>query len=320
MRSEQRCLLVEGGASHTWVVVADEQAVLAHERLPALNRVGASGGAQRSVLAEIAQVAARCGGVQHALFAVGAACTPAYLDEFAELVSEVLPESARPPGCTYVTNDVVPLLFAADDDCDQLVIIAGSGSGVAARRRFRAIARAGAHEYLLGDDGGAFDIGRSALRAVIAEVEGRGPATSLTERVAARTGGAEIDRHVYEADSPKQVVGEFARDVFAADSAGDRVAGDILTQAAARIAEICHAALAAVGASAPVTATFTGSLLTEPPGRLRHCVQEQLLRSDITTFRPIAVDVDLMRRTSRALRSDPSIFEAIARAIPAARL
>lgn len=48
MMSELRCLLVAGGASHTWVVVADEQAVCAHERLPALNRVGAPDGVQRS--------------------------------------------------------------------------------------------------------------------------------------------------------------------------------------------------------------------------------------------------------------------------------
>jgi glucosamine kinase len=73
-----------------------------------------------------------------------------------------------------VTNDVVPLFFAEDGDCDQLIVIAGTGSGVAARRGFQAVARAGSHEYLLGDDGGAFDVGRRALRAVIAQLEGRG--------------------------------------------------------------------------------------------------------------------------------------------------
>src|SRR5271170_5128716 len=102
MTSELKALLVEGGASHTWVVVADEQEVRAQEWLPALNAVGAAPGTQRSVLAEIAKVVSRSGGVQNALFAVGAACTHAYLGEFAGLMAEVLPESARPPGRTCV--------------------------------------------------------------------------------------------------------------------------------------------------------------------------------------------------------------------------
>ena len=313
-------LLVEGGASHTSVVVADERTVWTQESLPALNRIGASTEAQRSVLASIAEVAGRFDGVQGALLAVGAAATPAYLHEFATLVTDVLPQRARPPGRTYLTNDIVPLFFAVDDECDQLVIIAGTGSGVAARRGFQAIARAGAHEYLLGDDGGAFDIGRHALRAVIAHLEHRGPATSLTERVSARTGGVEIDRYVYGADNPKQAVGGFTRDVFAADAAGDEVASGILSQAAADIAEISRAALTAVGAPGPVAATFTGSLLTEPTGRLRDRVQQQLLSSDITSFRPVDVDVDLMRRTLTALQSDQAIFETIAGAVPALRI
>jgi hypothetical protein len=66
----------------------------------------------------------RWGSIHDALFAVGAACTPGYLDEFADLVAEVVPESARPPGRAYLTNDVVPLFFAAGANCDRLVIIA----------------------------------------------------------------------------------------------------------------------------------------------------------------------------------------------------
>lgn len=313
-------LLVEGGASHTSVVVADDRTVWTRESLPALNRIGASTEVQRSVLASIAGVAAKYDGLQSALLAVGAAATPAYLHDFASLVTDVLPDRARPPGRTYITNDIVPLFFAVDDESDQLVIIAGTGSGVAARRGFQAVARAGAHEYLLGDDGGAFDIGRHALRAVIAYLEHRGPATSLTELVSARTGGVEIDRYVYGADNPKQAVGGFTRDVFAADAAGDEVASGILSQAAAGIAEISRAALTAVGALGSVAATFTGSLLTEPAGRLRHRVQQELASSDVSSFRPVDVDVDLMRRTLTALLFDQSIFETIAGAVPALRI
>jgi N-acetylglucosamine kinase-like BadF-type ATPase len=177
-----KSLLVEGGGSHTWVMVADSKQLWAEEWLPSLNRIGASEESQRSVLARVARAAGRFSDIHNALFAVGAACTVTYLNELADIMTRTLPAWVRPPGRTYLTNDVVPLFFAEPEDCNQLVVIAGTGSGVAARSGFRAVSRAGAHEYLLGDDGGAYDIGRHALRAVIALREDRGPATALTGR------------------------------------------------------------------------------------------------------------------------------------------
>src|SRR5580700_4109914 len=73
MTSEGKSLLVEGGASHTWIVVTDTRRVWAEEWLPSLN--GASGQAQRSVLTQIATVAGRFAGIEDALYAVGGACT-----------------------------------------------------------------------------------------------------------------------------------------------------------------------------------------------------------------------------------------------------
>ena len=319
MTSTNKSLLVEGGASHTWVLVADTERIWAQERLPALNRIGASEQAQRAVLTDVSRVTDGIDGIADTYFAVGAAATAAYLSDFTALVSATLPERLRPPGRTCITNDVVPLLFAEDEESDQLVVIAGTGSGVAARRGFQAVSRAGSHEYLLGDDGGAFDIGRRALRAVIEHAEGRGPATALTELVFQRTAGAEIDWYVYGSANQKQTVGDFARDVFAADADGDQVAAAILDSAAAGITGICRAALRAVGSPGPVAATFTGSLLTEPTGRLRRRVQD-LLGSSISAFRPVTVDAALMYRTAAVLRSEQPVFDAIARAIPAARL
>ena len=98
------------------------------------------------------------------------------------------------------------------------------------------------------------------------------------------------------------------------------MAGEILSQASARLARICRAALASAGLSAPITATFTGSLLTEPSGGFRRRIEEQLLDMGISTCRSAAVDVDLLRRTSKALRSGRGIFEAIVTTVPAIRL
>lgn len=323
---ESTSLLVEGGGSHTWAAVTRGERILAEAQLPTLNSIGSPAEAQLALLSQVAAAARGAATVDAALFAVGAACTPSYAQEFADLLAEELPRTLRPEGCTFVTNDVVPLFFAEGRDAHQLVVIAGTGSGVTARRGFAAVARHGAHEYLLGDDGGAFDIGRRALRTVIAAKEGRGEPTRLTELVARRTGGGEIDRFVYGSGTPKQTIADFARDVFAADRAGDRTAQAILERSAERLADVCRGALAAVGAgsaggAAPtVTATLTGSLLTEPSGRLRTRLERRLRPLGVTAFRPRTVDLPLMRRTVQGLRSDPAAFDIIAAAVPAVRL
>jgi N-acetylglucosamine kinase-like BadF-type ATPase len=158
------------------------------------------------------------------------------------------------------------------------------------------------------------------LRAVISCSEHRGPATVLSTLVAQRTAGAEIDRYVYGAASPKTAVADFARDVFAASGGGDEVASEILNRAAGDIARICRAALEVAGLPASFSVTFTGTLLTEATGQLRRRLEQHLRDLGARTFRPVAVDTDLMYRTARALQSDSSVFETIAQAVPATRL
>jgi N-acetylglucosamine kinase-like BadF-type ATPase len=151
MKPGVKSLLVEGGGSHTWVMVADRKELCAEECLPSLNRIGGSEESQRSVQAGVARAAGRFTDIDNALFAVGAAGTVTYLNELADTMTRTLPASVRPRGRTYLTNDVVPLFFTEPADCDQLVVIAGTGSGVAARSGF-------------GANGGAYDMGSSADR------------------------------------------------------------------------------------------------------------------------------------------------------------
>ncbi|TYB39687.1 hypothetical protein FXF50_04725 [Micromonospora sp. AP08] len=319
-RSGSMSLLVEGGGSHTWVAVTDGERVRAEAKLPSLNTIGAPRGTPRALLRQVAAVTGGVTGIEEALFAVGAVGTWHYLEEFSKLLVNTLPESLRPVRRTFVTNDVVPLLFAEDRRSQQLVVIAGTGSGVTARRGFEAVARHGAHEYLFGDDGGAYDIGRQALRAVIAAAEGRGEPTQLAALVERRTGGMELDYYVYGSDNPKQTVADFARDVFVADQDGDQTAQHILDCAADRLVDVCRGALTAVGAKSPVTATFTGTLVTEPTGRLRTRLERRLLALGATAFRSQTVDVALMCRALKELQSDQALFDRIAGAVPTVRL
>ena len=65
-------------------------------------------------------------------------------------------------------------------------VTAGTGVACLAVRRDRRAARLGGHGFLLGDEGGAFWIGREGLRAVLRAADGRGPRTALWSMPRAR--------------------------------------------------------------------------------------------------------------------------------------
>ena len=61
----------------------------------------------------------------------------------------------------------------------------------------------GGHGYLLGDEGGAFWIGREGLRAVLRAADGRGPSTALAGPASQRFDGLDdLGARVHAADRP----------------------------------------------------------------------------------------------------------------------
>src|SRR5438045_2968301 len=82
-----------------------------------------------------------------------------------------------------VVNDALVALVAGAGDSPGVVVVAGTGSIAYGRDAAGRAARAGGWGYLLGDEGGGFWIGRSALTAVVRQFDGRGPSTRLTDMV-----------------------------------------------------------------------------------------------------------------------------------------
>ncbi len=166
-----------------------------------------------------------------------------------------------------VANDILPLLALPETD-DVVAIIAGTGTGFAARRRWHRWSRAGGLEYLLSDEGGGFDIGLAGLRSVVRADDGRGRATSLTARAMRWAGRPAMDLRgtlfamTYTSEH-KRVVADFAREVDAAAAAGDQVAGEIISSAVAQL-NAGAAAVARRSACRPsrLTVVFGGTLLT----------------------------------------------------------
>ncbi len=142
----------------------------------------------------------------------------------------------RFPGVTVkVVNDAEILLAIGSPTGAALALICGTGSIVYGRTTTGELIRAGGWGYLFGDEGSGYAIGVAALRAVIQEYDGRGPATVLTELVLERRGlssPAELVRSIYGAGSPRLEVASLSDLVEQAASQGDSVALAILEEAA----------------------------------------------------------------------------------------
>jgi N-acetylglucosamine kinase-like BadF-type ATPase len=83
-------------------------------------------------------------------------------------------------GCPIrMTGDVVVAFASGTPAADGTILVAGTGAAAAAIEDRAPVSETDGYGWLLGDAGSGFWIGRRAVRAVLADLDGRGPATSL---------------------------------------------------------------------------------------------------------------------------------------------
>lgn len=78
-----------------------------------------------------------------------------------------------------VTGDTDIAFAAGTPGPDGSILIAGTGAAAAAIRGRSLVTRTDGHGWLLGDAGSGFWLGRKAVRAALADLDGRGPETRL---------------------------------------------------------------------------------------------------------------------------------------------
>jgi N-acetylglucosamine kinase-like BadF-type ATPase len=140
---------------------------------------------------------------------------------------------------TLVVNDALVALVAGAGDQPGVVIVAGTGSIAYGRDGSDRAARSGGWGYVLGDEGGGFWIGRSALNAVVREFDGRGPQTMLTELVidTMHLGNpTDLVHAVYAGGLHRYAIAAIAPVVERAADKGDAVATDIISRASSELA------------------------------------------------------------------------------------
>ena len=262
---------VDGGQSSTTALVGDESGrVVGFGRGGPCNHVRALEGREKFLNAIGGCVREACAQAGAEAAEIESACLgfsggPADKEI---LVREMLP-SAR----LVVTIDAVVALVGACAGEPGLITIAGTGSISLGRNGAGQMARAGGWGYVFGDEGGAFDIVRQALRAALRFEEGWGPATRLRETLLEAAGGAdanELMHRFYMAEWPRSRVATLARLVDEAVGAGDEVAAGVMDRAAADLAELSNAVRSRLfSPDEPVRVSYIGGVF-----RSEHLLRE----------------------------------------------
>lgn len=231
---------VDGGQSSTTALIADDTGrVVGSGRGGPCNHVKTGDGREKFINALSECVAAACreaalpDDLRFAVASLGFSGGPA---DKHELVQQTLFADRY-----LVTNDAMIALTGATNGEPGVVVIAGTGSIALGRNGAGKTARAGGWGYLFGDEGGAFDITRQALRAILRFEEGWGPRTTLREKLLAATGATnanELMHRFYTTDYPRPRIAGFSKLVDEAASEGDSIARALLQDAGQHLASL----------------------------------------------------------------------------------
>jgi len=145
-----------------------------------------------------------------------------------------------------------------------VVLAVGTGVACVARSRGGRTTVIGGHGYLVGDEGGAFWIGRAGIAAALRATEGRGIRTDL-EAAAAKAFGALGTAHIRIHADPRAVdtIARFAPSVIAVARRDDAVARGILDAAIAELLRCVRAGWVAAGEEPGTPLTVIGRLADE---------------------------------------------------------
>ena len=249
---------VDGGQSSTTALIADENGrIIGRGTGGPCNHVAAAEGRQkfRAAIGSCLQEACSEAGLEAARVHFAAACLG--FSGGAEDKESYARELIRSEQYK-ITHDAEIALSGATAGEPGIIVIAGTGSIAFGRNGRNVTARAGGWGYIFGDEGGAFDLVRQALRAALRFEEGWGPPTTLLRSLIAVTGNSSANQllhRFYTEEFPRDRVARLAPLVTEAAAKGDEVARKILRFAAmelALLAQGVHGPLFGDGEVVPV--------------------------------------------------------------------
>jgi glucosamine kinase len=220
-------------------------------------------------------------------------------------------------------SDLLATYFSGTFRPAGYAVIAGTGAGAIRVEDGREVAVADALGWLLGDEGSGFWIGQRVVRAALADLDGRGPATALTPLLLARlgvpapseTGDREPIVAVMQAlyAGPPVRLADYAGLAFEVD--GDGTADRILDDAAAALTRTLSA-VRSPAVSGPVV--LGGGIL----GRSRKVADRLAAASGAQEVRAVAdgaVGVAVLALRHAGTRVDTAVFQRLTTSLTALR-
>lgn len=285
--SRRLFLGVDGGQSSTRAVIGDECGrVLCRAVGAACNRATTAAGAAslrqttERLLRDALKQAGLPAGSEFEAACFGMSGGP---DDKRSLLAGLMPSAA-----VEVISDAETALEGATGGGTGIVVIAGTGSIALARDHAGNLARCGGWGYVFGDEGGAFDIARRALRTALAAEEGWGPPTELRAALLEATGSGTVNaalHRFYDPDWPRNRVASLAPLVDQVAGRGDARARAVLQEAGEALGTLAVRAAAALP-EAPLCRTVypCGSVLNS--ARVRGALEERLRTAGFAVGRP----------------------------------
>lgn len=225
---------VDGGATKTLAAVLDLKERTLHLGHGASSNADAVGArvATESLLRATDEAIERAGLEPGQLDAGVLAIAGTDTDAVAEHVS------AARPGSWVVVNDVVGAWATATGAQPGVGAISGTGSNVFGVGPDGRSWRAGGWGHVLGDEGSGYWLAARSLRAALADRDGSGPPTALSDAAVEFFGVRSVEALatlVYSKPLTKSEIASFAIETARAARAGDAVARTLFERAAAEL-------------------------------------------------------------------------------------
>ncbi len=167
-----------------------------------------------------------------------------------------------------IVNDATVALVAGAPEGIGIVVVSGTGSIAYGVDPGGNTARSGGWGYLLGDEGSAFWLGHAAVRLGIRAADGRGPATTLYQRICDHLEVTVPDGLVawfYDQELSRHRVARLAGIVQEAADDGDETADRLLDQAARHLVRAANAVDRQLGFADPYPLVLAGGVYKACP-------------------------------------------------------
>ncbi|HEY4643651.1 MAG TPA: BadF/BadG/BcrA/BcrD ATPase family protein [Bacteroidota bacterium] len=161
----------------------------------------------------------------------------------------------------HLYTDAEIALAGAFGGSPGIVVIAGTGSIVMGKDEAGVFRRVGGWGRDIGDEGSGYQIGRRALAAVAKSYDGRSNPTALTDLVLKKLKLADVPDLVEKVSRNALDMSTLAPLVLEAAKDGDKVAEEILKQAADELVLHVRALLSGIQVRRKVDVVFSGGLI-----------------------------------------------------------